>query len=56
MNKYNISNELNNLICEANDCKNNATEEIKIDVGRFGKITLNLCKNCIPKFKDNYNI
>jgi hypothetical protein len=56
MNKYNISNEINNLICEANDCKNNACEQIKIDIGRFGKITLNLCKNCAPKFEDNYHI
>jgi hypothetical protein len=50
MNKYNISTELNNLICEASDCKDNACHQIKIDVGRFGKITLNLCRNCIPKF------
>ena len=53
MNKYNISNELNNLICEANDCKNNACHIIKIDAGIFGKLTLNLCKNCLPKFEDN---
>ena len=56
MNKYNISNEANNFICEANDCKNKATEEIKINTGKFGQITLNLCKSCAPKFEDNYNI
>jgi hypothetical protein len=52
MNKYDISTELNNLICEANNCKNNACHIIKLDVGPFGKITLNLCKNCLPKFED----
>lgn len=56
MNKYNISTEINNRICEANDCKNIATNEIKADAGKFGKITLNLCKNCVHKFEVNYNI
>ena len=50
MNKYSISSEINNLICEANDCKSNASEEIRIDAGKFGQISLFLCKDCIPKF------
>ena len=25
--------------------------EIKLDVGQFGKISIFLCRNCIPKFK-----
>jgi hypothetical protein len=53
MNKYNNSQEPNNLICEANDCKHDACHKIKIDAGIFGKITLNLCKNCLPNFEDN---
>jgi hypothetical protein len=40
----------NNVICEANGCYEKATIEIKLDVGQFGKISLFLCANCIPKF------
>ncbi|MGI9010157.1 MAG: hypothetical protein ACR2F1_03095 [Nitrososphaeraceae archaeon] len=40
----------NNFICEANGCYENAIHEIKIDAGKFGKISLFLCANCIPKF------
>ncbi len=40
----------NNVICEANKCFKQATNEIKLDVGQFGKISLFLCKKCIPKF------
>jgi uncharacterized protein YlaI len=45
-----IDKEVNKQICEAIDCFNEATLEVKIDVGKFGKISLFLCKNCIPKF------
>jgi len=40
----------NNVICEANGCYKQATNEIKLDVGQFGKISLFLCKDCVPKF------
>ena len=40
----------NNVICEANGCYRQATNEIKLDVGQFGKISLFLCKDCVPKF------
>ena len=40
----------NNVICEANGCYKQATNEIKLDVGQSGKISLFLCKNCLPKF------
>ena len=46
-----IAKEVNKQICEANGCSKQATNEIKIDVGRFGKISLFLCTNCAPKFK-----
>jgi hypothetical protein len=36
--------------CNALDCKEKATIEIKIDAGKFGKIHLFLCKECLPKF------
>ena len=41
----------NNVICEANGCYKRATNEIKLDVGNFGKISLFLCMSCVPKFK-----
>ena len=41
----------NNVICEANGCYKQATNEIRLDVGQFGKISLFVCRNCIPKFK-----
>ncbi|HJT83295.1 MAG TPA: hypothetical protein VJ697_02335 [Nitrososphaeraceae archaeon] len=41
----------NNVICEANGCYKQATNELELDVGQFGKISLFLCRNCIPKFK-----
>ena len=40
----------NNVICEANGCYKQATNEIELDVGQFGKISLFLCKNCVPEF------
>jgi hypothetical protein len=45
-----IDIQRNNVICEANGCYKQATNEIKLDVGQFGKISLFLCKNCLPKF------
>ena len=40
----------NKQICEALDCFEQATIEIKINAGKFGKIPLFLCKKCISKF------
>ena len=45
-----IVKEVNKQICEANGCHKQATNEIKLDVGQVGKISLYLCRNCIPKF------
>ena len=53
MNKYNISLEINNLICEANDCTNKVSEKIIIKVGKYSQISLFLCKDCVPKFKES---
>lgn len=57
MNNNNIILESNNLICESNGCLEKATDEIKLDAGKFGKISLFLCKKCIPKFsiQEGYN-
>jgi hypothetical protein len=46
----NINLRDNNVICEANGCYKQATNEIKLDVGQFGKISLFLCRTCVPKF------
>ena len=40
----------NKQICEAVECSKNATNEIRLNVGKFGKISLFLCKDCLPKF------
>lgn len=51
MSKYELSTDINNRVCETYECKNEATEVIKVNFGKFGNITLNLCKNCISKFE-----
>ena len=45
-----LCKEINKQTCEALNCLNEVTIEIKIDVGKFGKIPLFLCKNCLSKF------
>ena len=45
-----IAKEVNKQICEALYCFDQATIEIKIDAGQFGKISLFLCQECLPKF------
>ena len=52
MNKYNTIDEINNLICEGIDCKRSASEKIIIKAGKYGHISLFLCKNCIRIFKE----
>ena len=47
---YNNIQLSNKQTCEANGCYRQATNEIKLDVGQFGKISLFLCKECLPKF------
>ena len=50
MNNSLIATTTNNYICEANNCNTEATNEIKLDLGKYGQISIFLCKNCIPKF------
>jgi hypothetical protein len=45
-----LCKEINKQICEAFGCFEQATIEIKINAGKFGKIPLFLCKQCLPKF------
>ena len=45
-----LDKDTNKQICEALGCFEQATIEIKITAGKFGKIPLFLCKKCISKF------
>jgi hypothetical protein len=40
-------------ICNKIECKNSATETVKLSAGSFGIITLRVCKECISIFKEN---
>ena len=40
----------NNIICEAIGCSQRAINEIKVEIGKYGTISLFLCTNCLPKF------
>lgn len=42
-----------NKTCEANGCYNKATNQTTLNVGRHGSIELNLCKSCIPEFRES---
>ena len=50
MNDNIIALATNKQICEAIGCSKNATNEISLDIGKLGKISLFLCKGCLPKF------
>ena len=47
-----LDKDTNKQICEALGCSQHATKEITVAVGRFGSITLLLCRNCVGKFID----
>ena len=40
------------IICDAAGCQEMGSNEIKLDAGKFGTVTLFVCTNCIGKFKD----
>jgi hypothetical protein len=42
-----------NCICEAVDCFETATDKIAVQGGKFGVISVLVCRNCIGKFQDN---
>ena len=48
-----ISSEVNKSLCEAVGCFAGATTEIKVKVGKKGKVSLLLCKECVNKFRDS---
>jgi hypothetical protein len=43
--------QVNKNLCDGNGCSRAATTEIEVNVGELGIIKLNLCENCIPRFK-----
>ena len=45
--------EVDKNICNKIECKNLATDEVKLSAGSFGIITLRVCKECISFFKEN---
>ncbi len=38
------------VICNAFGCWDKATEKVNVEAGKFGLITLQVCKNCLSKF------
>jgi hypothetical protein len=48
--------ELNNLICEAVGCTQEATVEVNVRIGHNSTLTLNLCKTCVPQFQESSEI
>jgi hypothetical protein len=45
--------QVNKILCDCNGCSRTETTEIEVNVGELGIIKLNLCENCIPKFKQS---
>jgi hypothetical protein len=56
MNQSVLSQDLDNCICEAIDCKEKAIKTVKVNAGTFGQITLFLCTKCIDKFKNQTHV
>jgi hypothetical protein len=52
MSHYHNDPEPNNLICEAVGCHAKGTDEIAVNVGTLGVISLLLCTDCISKFQE----
>jgi hypothetical protein len=49
----NHSKPISDQICEAYRCNKQATVQKIVNVGIFGDVTLNLCRNCVSKFNDH---
>jgi hypothetical protein len=47
--------QVNTQICDAANCKNKATEKIEVGAGKYGYLTLFVCRNCTSKFQEDYN-
>ena len=53
MSKNRIDFQANNCICEAVECREQASQKIEVKVGNMGTVTLYLCSSCVGKFADN---
>jgi hypothetical protein len=51
MNNNFTTKETNKNICAASGCLDSATERIKVNAGKFGTITLNVCSKCVRIFE-----
>ena len=52
MTKQNLNFPANKEICNATGCTKEATEQLEISAGRYGTISLLLCRPCVDKFRD----
>lgn len=46
-----LASQLDKSICDGFGCNSKATIEITANAGKLGTINLNLCENCVPKFR-----
>lgn len=46
-----VSNK--SVSCDGYSCKKKATKQLTVTVGDLGDVSLNLCKDCLPKFSDS---
>jgi hypothetical protein len=49
--QYNILSTGNKSICDGLGCFNEATHRIDEDIGDMGRIKLDLCDDCLLKFR-----
>ena len=47
-----LDKDTNKQICEALGCSQDVSREITVNAGKFGSISLSLCRNCVSKFVD----
>lgn len=47
-----VESNLTLCLCEAFDCNSKATAQVQVNAGKFGNITLNVCKDCVSKFEE----
>lgn len=50
--EYNVT-DINKNICEAVGCFAKATDNIALEGGTYGVISVLVCRNCIAKFRDD---
>lgn len=50
-NKKEVTNKV--IYCDGLDCKLIATKNIDVNAGKFGFVSLNVCNNCLKKFRED---